>query len=174
VTGTSITDAGVRTAGDTQDLTVDDAGAAGTYYETSKKWLGQVTVAKISGPDLLCNYGYAKYFDANNQDFTINAFEATWLGGSNDTGPNISLLHHKATGWTYNAGSEATPPAALADMQTDYNTEIETRTDEEGAWKRANLSQFIQGSGSEGTIIAVHITLNKAFSIGNFLMGYSQ
>jgi hypothetical protein len=59
-------------------------------------------------------------------------------------------------------------------MQTDYNTEIETRTDEEGAWKRANLAQFIQGSASEGTILRLTTTQNKAYSIGNFLMGYTQ
>lgn len=170
VTGTSITDAGVRTDPDTEDLTVDDAGAAGAYYETAKKWIGQVTVEKISGPDLLCNYGFSKYWDNNNNNFTITGFEATWLGGSNDNAPNIELLHHKTSGWTYNAGAAATAPTPLASMQTDYVTEIETRTDEEGAWKRSNLSQAVAGGGSEGTIICLTTTQNKAYSIGNFLL----
>ena len=173
VTGTSITDAGVRTTSDTQDLTVDDAGAAGTYYETSKKWIGLVTIAKISGPDLLCNYGFCKYWDSNNTDFTITGFEATWLGAANDSSPDIELLHHKTTGWTYNAGSTPTPPTAIASMATDYVTEIQIRTDEEGAWKRANLSQAIAGSGSEGTIICITTTSNRAYAIGNFMMRVS-
>jgi hypothetical protein len=170
ITGTSITDAGVRAAADTEDLTVDDAGAAGTYYETTKKWIGQVTIAKQSGPDLLCNYGFCKYWDNNNSDFKVLGFEATWLGAKNDATPDILLRHHKATGWTYNNAAAPTPPTEIASMATDHNTEIRIRVDEEGAWKRANLSTVIGGSGGEGTIIELITTTNRTFAIGNFIL----
>ena len=170
ITGTSITDEGVRTVSDTEDLTADDAGVAGAYYETPKKWLGQVTIAKQSGPDLLCNYGGTKYWDDNNENFKVEGIEATWLGGANDATPNLKLIHHKATGWTYNAGSTPTPPTAIATMNIDYVTEIQVSNGEEGAWKRTNLSTNVNGSDGEGTIIEIVTTANKTFEIGNILL----
>ena len=170
ITGTSIDDSGNRTTSDTEDLTADDAGPAGAYYETTKKWVGQVTIEKQSGPDLLCNYGGAKYWDDNNEDFKVEGVEVTWLGGANDANPNLLLRHHKATGWTYNNGSAPTPPTAIADMNTDYSTEIEVINGEEGAWKRTNLSTNVSGSSSEGIILEIITTANKTFEIGNFLI----
>jgi hypothetical protein len=172
VTGTSITDLGVRTLSDTEDIIVDDAGAAGTYYETAKKFIGQVTIAKISGPDLLCNYGWCKYWDNANSDFNVTGVEATWLGGANDSTPNISLLHHKAEGWTYNAGGPPTPPAAIASMNGDHVTEIQVATNVEGAWKRVNLDTDVDGSGSEGTIIQIDTSVNRAFDIGTVVLRF--
>lgn len=170
ITGTSMLDDTTRTPGDTEDLTVDDAGAAGVYYETVKKWVGQVTIAKISGPDILCNYGGAKYWDDNNTDFIVIGVDVTWLGGANDGAANLILRHHKATGWTYNAGSVPTPPAAIADMNTDYVTEIDILNGEEGAWKQTNLAVNVNGASAEGLIIEVVTSANKAFEIGNFLV----
>ncbi len=170
VTGTTINDQGVRAAGATVDITVDDAGVANTYYETDEKWIGQVTVTKLSGPDLLCNYGFCKYWDNNNTDFTVAGFEATWLGAKNDATPDIKLRHHKTTGWTYNAGAPPTPPTPIATMVGDHVTEIQIRTDEEGAWKRDNLDTDVDGSGSEGTMIELVTTTNRTYGIGNFLM----
>ncbi len=170
VTGTTIDDNGNRTTGVNVDITVDDAGAAGTYYETTEKWLGQVTVAKQSGPDLLCNYGYAKYWDNNNTDFKVVGVEATWLGAKNDANPDIHLHHHKSTGWTYNAGSAPTSPTEIATMNGDHVTEIQIAVDQEGAWKRTNLSTDIMGSNGEGTIIELTTTTNRTYAIGNFLV----
>jgi len=172
VTGTSINDLAVRTTGDTEDIVVDDAGAAGAYYETVKKWLGQVTIAKISGPDLLCNYGFCKYWDNANTDFNVNACEAVWLGGGNDNSPNILLRHHTDAGWTYNAGAAPTPPTAIADMNTDHVTEIQVRNDEEGAWKRTNLDVDVNGSASEGIIVEIFTNNNQTFSDGTFILRF--
>ncbi|KKL65014.1 hypothetical protein LCGC14_2159230, partial [marine sediment metagenome] len=170
VTGTTINDQGTRATAVDIDITVDDAGSAGTYYETPEKWLGQVTIAKQSGPDLLCNYGFAKYWDNNNTDFRVTGVEATWLGAKNDAAPDIQLHHHKATGWTYNAASEPSPPAHIASMATDHNTEIAIATAQEGAWKRDNLSTDIMGSTNEGTLIELTTTTNRTYAIGNFLV----
>jgi|GEM_PF-3224808 hypothetical protein len=170
ITGTSITDAGIRTAADTEDLTIADDGAAGTYYETSKKWIGQISISKQSGPDLLCNYGFCKYWDNNNNDFRIVGVEATWLAGANDNNPNIGIRHHKTTGWTYNAGAEPTPPSYISDMNTDHNTEIEISNGENGAWKRDNLNTTISGGNGEGSILEVVTSANRAFELGNIML----
>jgi len=170
ITGTSITDEATRTTSDTETITVDDAGSAGTYYETVKKWIGQIAIVVTSGPDILCNYGFCKYWDNNNNNLRVVGVDVNWIAGANDATPDIKLRHHKATGWTYNAGSTPTPPAAIASMATDYNTEIQLVNGEQGAWKRDNLNTSVAGGDSEGTIIEVTTTSNKAFEIGSFLL----
>lgn len=170
VSGTSITDAGVRVGSDSEILVISDAGAAGDYTETDKKWIGQVTLTKTAGPDLLMNFGFAKYWDNNNNNFRVVGFEVTWLAGANDNNPNISVLHHRATGWTYNNGGPPTRPTAIANMQTDYNTEFQINDKEQGAWKRSNLAEDIDGGNGEGTIIEIVTTANKAFELGDLLL----
>lgn len=170
MTGTTINDQGTRATAVDIDITVDDAGAAGTYYETPEKWLGQVSIVKISGPDLLCNYGFCKYWDDNNTNFKIIGMEAVWLGAKNDNTPDIKLRHHKAEGWTYNIGSAPTPPTEIASMATDHNTEIFIKVAEEGAWKRDNLNTNVRGSGNEGTMIEITTTTNRTYAIGSFMM----
>jgi len=166
VTGTSITDAGVRSAADTDTITVPNSTAADAYFETSKKFIGQVAVETTAGTAKQCNYGWCKYWDSSNTDFTVTGCEATWLAGATDASVNISLLHHKSTGWTYNAGADPTPPTAIANLQTDHNTEYSTINNEPGAWKRANLSTTVDGSGSEGVLFQIVTTVNKAFEPG--------
>ena len=170
INGTKIDDSGNRVVGTNVDLTLDDAGAAGAYYETSEKWIGQVSITLLSGPDLLCNYGGAKYWDDNNEDFKVEGVDVTWLGGANDGGANLILRHHRPTGWTYNAGSTPTPPTPIDTMNTDYVTEINVINGEEGAWKRTNLLELVNGSADEGLIIEIITTANKTFEIGNFLI----
>jgi len=170
ITGTSIDDSATRTAADTEDLTLDDAAAAGAYYETSKKWIGLVTVELQSGPDLLCNYGWCKYWDNNNTNFTVTGLETIILAGASDDGFNVRLLHHRTTGWTYNLGSTPTPPTPIAALQTDHVTEFELANGQNAAWKRSDLSTAVSGSGGEGTIWEITTTANKAVETGNILM----
>jgi len=72
VTGTSITDAGVRTTSDSEVIVADGTAAAtDQYYETTKKWLGQVTYTLTSAGGATAynfdfNYGFAAYDDLGN------------------------------------------------------------------------------------------------------------
>jgi hypothetical protein len=116
------------------------------------------------------NYGFVKYWDNNNSDFIVKGFEATWLGGADDTDTDIILRHHKTTGWTYNAGASPTPPTAIAQMTTDHSTDSETFKDEQHAWKRTNLSTSVGGGSSEGTIIEMVTGSNLAIERGTFLL----
>ncbi len=170
VTGTSIWDNGTRTTNDNESILIPSSTAVNSYFETEKKWLGQVTINAVSGTPKTANYGFAKYWDNNNNNFRVLGLEATWLGGANDVSPDIKLLHHMATGWTFNSGSAPSPPAAVASMASDYSTEDNVKNNEEGAWKRDNLNEAIEGSGSEGMIIEIVTTANKAFEQGNFLL----
>lgn len=171
VTGTSITDTGTRTAADTEDIVIADTTAVDTYFETALKWLGQVTITVVSGTAKTCNYGWCKYWDFNNTDFTVAGVEATWFGGANDSGATTDILlrHHKATGWTFNAAAAPTPPAALASMLTDHGTEHQVGLDEQGAWKRDNLNTSVTGSGSEGILFEVINNQNRTFEDGTLV-----
>lgn len=165
VTGTSITDGGVRTGSDVE--TIDTSGGgADTYYETSKKFIGQVSVALSSGTGVVVNAFFSKYFDFGNTNFTVNGLEVLWLAGANDSGLNIELLHHKSSGWTYGAGGTPTVSTAIAAMATDHSTERNAVNGESGAWKRTNLDTFINASGSEGIMWRLTTTANKAIEIG--------
>lgn len=173
VTGTSITDLGVRTPGDTEDIVIPAGTPVNSYFEY-KKWLGQVQISVVAGAPISCNYGWCKYWDNANTDFIVTAFEAVWYGNANDATPNILLRHHKTTGWTYNAAAPPTPPASMADMNTDHVVEIQVRNNEYGAWKRTNIATAVNGSGPEGVIIEMLTTANAAFDFINFILTTTQ
>jgi hypothetical protein len=170
VTGTSITDAGVRTTSDTQDIVIPISTAADTYFETSKKWLGQISIQVQSGTAKDCNYGFCKYWDDRNTNFILSAIEATWLAGATDANIDLGIIHHQATGWTYNVGSTPTPPTAVTSMSADHSTDVQLVNNEHGAWKHTGLSEPIAGGDGEGTIIQITTSANKAFEQGNFII----
>jgi hypothetical protein len=154
VTGTSITDAGVRTPADTEDLVFSGSVTSGDYAETAKKWIGQVQIETVSGVPFACNYGWAKYHDVGNQNFVVLGIETLWESDSTDSTSDIELLHHRTTGWKFNAAGRADPPGPLAARSTDYAPEDVHRVGP-GAWKRADLNTLIAGSASEGILFRV-------------------
>ena len=158
VTGTSINDSGTRTAGDTQDITVPDGQAVDSYFETPKKWLGVVTITVFSGSAISCNYGWSKYHDVNNQDFTVIGLECIWISDANDSASaasDIRFLKHSSTGWTYNASGPVVRPTAIATRTGDFATDDLNVTGEQGAWKRANLALVINGADSQGFMFEI-------------------
>jgi len=166
VTGTSITDAGVRTGGDTQDIDTS-GGALNDYFETPKKWLGQVTFSLQSGTSVDVNYGFSKYWDRRNTDFTLLGLEVLGRAKSNDNSFDLDLIHHKATGWTFNAAAEPDPPL-LYTMSADHGAESDIDADEYFAWKRANLSTVINGADGEGLLFRVTTGSQTAIQFANF------
>ena len=169
VTGTSITDTGVRTIGDVENIVVPASASINDYFETSKKWLGTVAVLVTGGTEKQCNYGYSKYWDNNNEDFTVLGWDTTWFSGAGDD-VDMVVYHHKATGWTYNVGAEPSPPE-LGRMTDDHTT-----TDDKVisgafcAWKRSNIDQMVQGSVSEGLILSAISSKASSFQIGNTIV----
>ena len=162
VTGTSITDAGVRTGTDSEVLTADiTAVATDEYLETNKKWIGTITFELyVVTPtpttySLDFNYGFTKYEDIANQDFTITACECVGLAGATDTTFNIELLHHKFTGWTYAATGFVAGNGALASWSTDMSPEDNLANGVHFAWKQTDINQFIGGNGNEGVLYRI-------------------
>lgn len=153
VTGTSITDAGVQTIGDTDDIVIPAGTAADSYFET-KKFQGEVSIETISGTAISCNYGWTKYHDWNNQDFELLGFECLWESDSTDSASDIVLFHHKTTGWTYNGAGVPTPPTPVASRSIDHAGQNDQRVGA-GAWKRSGLSVQVHGDTSEGVLFCV-------------------
>ncbi len=156
VSGTSISDSGVRSTGAQEVIISDvtDAGqmAADVYHETAKKWIGLVTYTITTDGDRTSfnadfNVGLAKYDDMHNTDFIVANLEVVGLAGAADTGFNVTLCEHSASGWVYHASSFVSPTGnEIADMNTDYNTEVNLVSGLGFAWKRSNLSTLIAGS----------------------------
>jgi hypothetical protein len=161
ITGTSVDDSGARTTSDTQDLDTS-SGALNDYFETTKKWIGQISFSLLSGTGVAVNSGLCKYWDNHNRDFRVIGLEVTGTGGGNDSAPNFSAIRHRPTGWTYNVGSTPTRPSSIIDMNTDYNTEIQLATGQSFAWKRVGLSEVIAGGLHEGFIGEIVTTANRA------------
>jgi len=164
VTGDSVTDSGGFSSADSETIVLADATPANTYRETTKKWVGVVTWETTAGTPIDVNYLLAKYWDNNNTDFTVKGLEI--LGKAKTvsaTSLDITLVHHKTTGWTSGA-TEATPPTSLASLQTDYTTANDNTTGNKPlAWKRTDLDQAIDSSGSEGILFRVEQGASNMF-----------
>jgi len=166
VSGTSVTDAGVRTGADSQVIVADtDVASTDEYFESSKKWVGQITFTLTGAAGAFTfNYGLAKYEDFGNRAFTVTDFEAMGLANANDGGFNIELVQHEPDGWTYSAAAFQAGGAVLASMNTDYVTEIDNDSGEPFAFKRAGLSVAVDGSGEEGLVVRVTTGVNNSVS----------
>ncbi len=166
VTGTSVTDAGVRDTGGTEVIVADtDAAITDQYFETALKWVGTITYTLTgSSGAFTFNYGYAKYEDFGDRAFTVTDFESVGLANANDSGFNVELLYHSAAGWTYAASGFQAGDAVLASMNTTYSTEQDIDAGEPFAFKRTGLSQSVAGDDAEGIIIRVTTGINNAVS----------
>jgi len=167
VTGTSIDDNGLRTGTDSEVLYDGTVGALtlNDYLETTKKWVGQITYTLTSdGGTFTCdfNYGFAKYEDFRNQDFTLKAVECVGLTNIADAGFELEMIYHSSADWTYHASAFVPGSTPVATMNTDHGAESDLKIDECFAWKRTNFSQAVVGSGSEGVLIRLTTTVNNS------------
>jgi len=169
VTGDSITDEGVLTGSDTEIIVADITTlATDIYLETPKKWLGTCTfeLYEVSGSpttySLDFNYGYAKYEDFGNKDFSVNTIEAVGLAGANDTSFDMHLLKHDDTGWTYAATGFVPGNGVIVDWSGDMSPYDNLVNGKQFAWKRADLATFIEGSGDEGIIVQIITGANNS------------
>lgn len=173
VTGISITDVGVRNASDTEIIVADtDAAITDQYFETTKKWLGQITYTLTgSSGAFTFNYGMVKYEDFGNRNFTITEFEGTGEARANETGLNIELLHHEATAFVYDASAFIPNQTALVSLATDYSTDNDVANGDGFAYRRTGLTTAVSGSGSEGLMIRVTTVVNNSINDATFHIG---
>jgi len=166
VSGTSITDAGIRDDSG-EEIIVADADEATTdeYFETSKKWIGPITYTLTGAADAFTfNYGFCKYEDFGNRSFVLTDYEAVGLANAADTDFEIEVLHHKATGWTFSAAAFQAGTTPLYSMNTIHSTEQDLDAGVPFAFKRAGLNVSINGASREGILIRITTGSNIAVS----------
>jgi len=160
VTGIQDAENGIQTAGQTGIITDDITTlTADTYYETAEKFSGQVTyeLYVVSGSptvfNLDFNFGYSKYEDFQNRDFTVTGFEIVWQGNANDATFDAALMHHAPIGWTYAATGFEPGNSDICRKSVDQQLAGDVVNNQDGSYKRTGLDFFVAGEGSEGIII---------------------
>jgi hypothetical protein len=172
VSGISVTGAGVRTPADSETIVANiTTMAANSYYQTTKKWVGQVvyTLTPAGGAAVYAadfNYGFAAYDSFDERLHTIKLIEVMGRAGANDGGFDIQLLHHKSTGWTYSAAAFVPGTTPIASLVTDYTTDNDLVTNERFKWSREIITS-VAGTTNEGFLIRVITTANKAVEFMN-------
>lgn len=184
VSGTSITDAGVRTGSDSEVIVSDIAATAlNGYSQTDKKWIGTITYTITCGGGCTHttfsadgNLGHAKFEDFGNSGqlgFTVTDFEVVGQAGATDTGFDIDLMHHKCTGWTYAATGFSPGNGDIASLDADYGAESDLTSGEFFAYKRDNLAQFVDTTAAckEGILIKIVTGANNAVDFATAQIG---
>lgn len=162
VVGIEDSELGMQVADQTNIITADITTlSADVMAETSAKYSGQVTIELyvVSGTpvnySLDFNYGYSKYDDLGNNDFTITGLECVWQGNANDSSFDIALMKHVTNGWTYAATGFVAGDGDVCRKTVDQALAGNVVNGEDGAYKRVELNEFVDGNGSEGFMIQV-------------------
>lgn len=169
VSGTSITDSATRTAADTETIVADiTTMSTDAYYETTKKWIGQITYTIDPGAtghtsySATFNYGFAKYEDFSNSAFKVTDFQMVGTAGATDSSFEVELLHHSSTGWTYSAAAFDPGGTVICSMNTDHSTEQDLANGERFAYKRDDLTQAVDGTALEGVVVRLTTGVNNS------------
>jgi len=173
VTGVSIDDTGTRNDSDSEIIVADtDTATTNQYFETSKKWLGQITYTLTgTAGSFDFNYGFVKYDDFGNRDFTITDFDASGYAVAAESGLDIELLHHEPTAFVYNATAFVPNQTPLVSLGTDHGTNDDVGNTTNFAFKRAGMTTVVAGSGSEGIMIRLTTATNNSMAYVNFHLG---
>lgn len=177
VTGTSITDAGVRTATDADTICTDITALSLNEKSESKKFLGQVTFELITmsgSPTTFAldfNYAMAKTEDFGGHKFNLLAFEATGTAGANDASLNITLFKHCDSDWNYSAAAFEPTPTVIADMKTIHGAESEAISGDPINFRRIPIGEIVRGDLSEGLIIRIVTGANNTIQASTYHLG---
>ena len=148
-----------------------DVAPVNTFLQTSKRWIGQVTLTLSSAlaSTFSCdfNYGFAAFEDFDATSVSVTDFEISGRAGAADTSFNVELLHHKNAGWTYHATAFVPGGNSIVNMNTDHNTEVNLASGEPFAYKRTGLSTTVDGSSTNGVIVRVTTGANGAVDDSN-------
>jgi hypothetical protein len=112
---------------------------------------------------LTCNYGTSKYVDAQDTTATLVGFDATWIGGANDTAANVTLIKHEVQNWTYAAAGFIPGGSIIATRLVDQAIDGNVANGKNGAWKRTNINEVLSSVVHEGIVMRVDTTQPNTF-----------
>jgi hypothetical protein len=147
------------------ELIDTSGGSTNDYFQTSKKFNGQISITLESGTAVISNTGFSHYWDNNNRRFIIT--QLLWVGvaGATDVGPDFKVIHHKTTGWTYAAGG-AIPPAPFIDLQNDI-TDAGLSNGQPFSFKVSGFSEIIAGDQEEGIVTIINYNANNSIAFSD-------
>ncbi|KKM90022.1 hypothetical protein LCGC14_1242850, partial [marine sediment metagenome] len=178
VTGKSIDDDGNYNGSDTEVIVANvSAAVTDQLFETTKKWLGQITftISGEGGAAFKFNYGLVKYEDFGNRDFTFNDIEFIMHAGANETGLNVEVFHYNPAEMTYSAAAFDPMAQAQYSLLADHTTEGNDVDDNfDGGWKRAGIGLDVLGGNGEGLVVRVTTAVNNSISYGVLHLGVSM
>ena len=82
-----------------------------------------------------------------------------------------SRKRHSSSGWTYHATAFVPGGTVIAQLSTDHSTDDGVDNDSHFAYKRTNLATVIDGTGLEGTVVAVTAAVNNSIDYLNVHLG---
>lgn len=164
VSGDSIDASGTLTLGDSEILVSAAPGAlsANDYFETSKRWVGEVTYTLTTdgvNANMNFNYGLCAY-EEMVEAVDLTSLDVSGMANVNDAGFSVALIHHNKTGFVHSAGAFS-PGTVVADYATDYGTYGELVADEAFAWKRSGAPLASVAAG-EGVMFMVTQSVNAS------------
>lgn len=170
VSGTRIEDDGTRTASHTEVIIADVTTLAlNDYLQTTAKWIGQVTwTLQNSGGGTHTtftadfNYGLASVDNFRSSQFRPLELQVGGYAAISDSGFNIQLYDHNATGWTYAATGFSPGNTPIADFASEYGAESDIVADQQFHWDRDGINTLIRGDLGEGILIKVTTTVNDS------------
>ena len=182
VTGTKDSETGAQVAAQTGIVTEDITTlTTDLLAETAEKFSGQITFELyiVSGSpttySLTFNYGFSAFEDFASNDVTLHACEMLWEGNATESGMDILIMHHKATGWTYAATGFVVGNGAIVQRSVDQAIEYNVANGVQGKYKRTDLAQFIEGSANDGVLIRVDTaTTNSIANMNLYLHAHKE
>lgn len=145
---------GTRTPADTEDIVISSASPVGTAKQTTKRWLGEVTIQVVSGTPKVCNYGFVRTWENDGDNFTLLGIHSNYIGGANDANADLVVLRHTMSGWTYGSSGTPTYPSSTRwSMEDSFGTDSGINSGEPGAWVDQSPDQLVAVADGEGIVI---------------------
>jgi hypothetical protein len=166
VIGATADTAGNVTDPDTSVIVFASTDSINHYQQTAERFLGDIEIKRISTADSARSTNIITVSPWSNfdTDFTVKKFLVNGGGAGTSTVNEIILLHHKTSGWTFNASGLTMPdnfPATIFDFSDDYGTYIRTVLNQQWGYERRDLDTYVNADSNEGIVLFIDTNANE-------------
>jgi len=164
ITGTSLTEPGVRVPADTEVIVVDGV-ALNERIQTEKRWLGTVTITLSSAGAAAFswqfNYGFAMFESFGGRHFEMDQVEIQGVASDDDDEFDLIFYRHNHTGWEFALTDWEMHGELITSLSYIYGPEVQLKKNQPfGGFKR-EIQQFFKGDQQEGLVIRMKTGSDK-------------